>query len=71
MKMLEVLISVMKELVHRGNSVIIVEHNLDVIVSSDYVIDLGPQGGKNGGQIICEGTPYALSEDSTHLLVES
>lgn len=61
----KVLISVMKELVHRGNSVIIVEHNLDVIVSSDYVIDLGPEGGKNGGQIICEGTPYALSKFNT------
>lgn len=59
------LILVMKELVEKGNSLIIVEHNLDVIASSDYVIDIGPGGGKRGGNIVGIGTPLELTSLNT------
>lgn len=56
------LLSVLHELVEQGNSVVIIEHNLDVIKSSDYVIDLGPEGGSGGGQIIAQGTPEKVAK---------
>ncbi len=59
------LLKVMKELVKKGNSLLIIEHNLDVIASSDYVIDIGPSGGKNGGCIVGKGTPFQLSKEET------
>lgn len=59
------LIGVMKELVHKGNSIIVVEHNLDMIASSDYVIDVGPGAGNCGGEIIGEGTPVMVSKLKT------
>ncbi len=55
------LIAVLNRLVDKGNTVIIIEHNLDVIKVADYVIDLGPEGGKGGGFIVCEGTPEAVA----------
>ncbi|MDD5502736.1 MAG: excinuclease ABC subunit UvrA, partial [Candidatus Thermoplasmatota archaeon] len=55
------LISVLNRLVEKGNSVIVIEHNLDVIKSSDYIIDLGPEGGDAGGRIIAQGTPKEVS----------
>jgi excinuclease ABC subunit A len=54
------LMSVIQELVEKGNSVIIIEHNLDVIKCADYIIDLGPEGGNKGGQIIATGTPEEI-----------
>jgi excinuclease ABC subunit A len=51
------LITVLKTLVSYGNSVFIIEHNLDVIKNADYIIDLGPEGGEKGGDIVAEGTP--------------
>ncbi|WP_372773803.1 excinuclease ABC subunit UvrA [Mangrovibacterium sp.] len=51
-------------LIARGHSIIIIEHNLDVIKSADWVIDLGPEGGKNGGKIVFEGTPEQLAKAS-------
>ena len=53
----EKLLKVLRILVSRGNSVFIIEHNLDVIKNADWVIDLGPGGGEAGGQIVAEGTP--------------
>jgi excinuclease ABC subunit A len=51
------LIAVLDSLVERGNSVVVIEHNLDIIKSADYIIDLGPEGGDEGGKVIAEGTP--------------
>jgi len=48
------------QLVERGNTVIVIEHNLDVIKSADWIIDMGPEGGNAGGEIIAEGTPEDL-----------
>ena len=50
----------MNKLVDRGNSVLVIEHNLDVIKVADHIIDLGPEGGDGGGQILYEGTPEGL-----------
>ena len=53
----EQLLNVLNRLVNRGNTVVVIEHNLDVIKTADWVIDLGPEGGENGGAIVAEGTP--------------
>ena len=58
------LIRVLNRLVDNGNTVYIIEHNLDVIKSCDYLIDLGPEGGAAGGELLAEGTPEALSHNS-------
>ncbi|MGV6846245.1 MAG: excinuclease ABC subunit UvrA, partial [Lutibacter sp.] len=57
---IRVLMEVLNKLVNKGNTVLIIEHNLDVIKLADHIIDIGPEGGKNGGQIICEGTPEEI-----------
>ena len=54
---IRVLLEVLNKLVEKGNTVLIIEHNLDVIKQVDYIIDIGPEGGKNGGKILCNGTP--------------
>ena len=54
------LLGVLHHLVDEGKSVVLIEHNLDVIRNSDFVIDLGPEGGQNGGKIIASGTPESL-----------
>jgi excinuclease UvrABC ATPase subunit len=59
------LLDVFQKLVNRGNSVIIIEHNLDFIAASDWVIELGPGGGKQGGHIIFEGTPEEMLNAET------
>ncbi|MBP7792187.1 MAG: hypothetical protein KA120_03900, partial [Candidatus Goldbacteria bacterium] len=51
------LLNVLNKLVSMGNTVIVIEHNLDVIKNADWIIDLGPEGGDNGGHIVAEGTP--------------
>ncbi len=56
------LINVLNRLVEGGNTVIVIEHNLDVIKTADYILDLGPEGGDNGGLVIAEGTPEEIAE---------
>ncbi|MBN1524671.1 MAG: excinuclease ABC subunit UvrA [Spirochaetales bacterium] len=56
------LIEVLQLLVNQGNTIILIEHNLDVIMQADYIIDLGPEGGDRGGQVICAGTPEQVME---------
>lgn len=56
------LLGVLNRLVNKGNSVVVIEHNLDVIKSADWVIDLGPEGGDSGGRVIAEGTPERLAK---------
>lgn len=58
---IERLLNVINSLVDSGNTVIVIEHNLDVIKSADYIIDLGPEGGEAGGEVIAEGTPEEVS----------
>lgn len=60
---IEVLLTVIDKLVEAKNTVIVVEHNLDVVVNSDWVIDLGPEGGDQGGEIVAVGTPEAVAEN--------
>ncbi len=55
------LLKVLHELVDRGNSVVVIEHNLDVIKCADWIIDLGPEGGDKGGQIVARGTPEEVA----------
>ncbi len=57
------LIQVLDDLVKKGNSVLVIEHNLDVIKSADYVIDLGPEGGDEGGEVVAVGTPEEVVEN--------
>ncbi len=57
------LMDVIQKLVDKGNSVVMIEHNIDVICQADYIIDLGPEGGCNGGQIIATGTPEEVSRN--------
>ena len=52
-----ILMNVLNQLVDRGNTVIVIEHNMDVIKMADWIIDMGPEGGRNGGEILAEGTP--------------
>lgn len=59
---IEHLLNVLQKLVDKGNTVLIIEHNLDVIKVSDWVIDLGPEGGNGGGKIIAEGTPEVVAQ---------
>lgn len=58
---IQMLLGVLQRLVDRGNTVVVIEHNLDVIKTADWVIDLGPEGGVKGGKIIAEGTPEAVA----------
>jgi excinuclease ABC subunit A len=56
------MLDILNKLVEKGNTVLIIEHNLDVIRIADHIIDLGPEGGRGGGQIIAQGTPEQVAE---------
>ena len=60
---IKVLLGVLQKLVEQGNTVIVIEHNLDVLKSVDYLFDMGPDGGKAGGMIVAAGTPEDLAND--------
>jgi excinuclease ABC subunit A len=60
---IERLLQVLQRLADNGNTVLVIEHNLDIIKSADWVIDLGPEGGAGGGQIIAQGTPEEVAEN--------
>ena len=60
---IKVLMDVLQQLVEQGNTVIVIEHNLDVLKSVDYLFDMGPDGGKAGGMIVAQGTPEQLAKD--------
>jgi excinuclease ABC subunit A len=62
-KDIQVLLDAMNRLIDRGHSILVIEHNLDVIKSSDYVIDLGPEGGVHGGEIVAQGTPEEIAKN--------
>jgi excinuclease ABC subunit A len=62
---IRVLLDVLNKLVEKGNTIIVIEHNLDVIKSADYIIDMGPEGGRNGGQILFAGTPEEMIVSDT------
>jgi excinuclease ABC subunit A len=58
---IEKLLEVLQCLVDSGNTVLVIEHNLDVIKSADYIIDLGPEGGDDGGRVVAQGTPEEVA----------
>ncbi|WP_333703608.1 excinuclease ABC subunit UvrA [Vibrio hepatarius] len=62
---IELLLSVLHRLRDHGNTIVVIEHNLDVIKTADWIVDLGPEGGSGGGYIIAEGTPEAVAEHKT------
>ena len=61
---IRVLMGVLNKLVDKGNTVIVIEHNLDVIKMADYIIDMGPEGGKGGGELLSFGTPEEVAKST-------
>jgi len=60
------LIDILQELVRRGNTVVVIEHNLDLIKCADHIIDFGPEGGSGGGKVVAKGTPEEIADTDTH-----
>ncbi len=58
------LLEVLNRLVDKGNTVVIIEHNLDVIKTADWILDLGPEGGDDGGYVVAEGTPEEVAQNT-------
>ena len=64
---IKVLLGVLNRLVNKGNTVIVIEHNLDVIKCADYIIDMGPEGGRGGGQVVASGTPEQVAQSTSSI----
>lgn len=64
------LLHVLNKLVDKGNTIVIIEHNMDVIKMADYIVDIGPEGGNRGGKIICSGTPEAIAKHKSSYTAE-
>ena len=64
---IRLLLIVLQRLVDEGNTVLVIEHNLDIVKVADYIIDIGPEGGKGGGKILCEGTPESIVKKSKNV----
>ena len=62
---IKVLLGVLYRLVEKGNTVLVIEHNLDVVKVADHIIDIGPEGGSKGGMVVAEGTPEKVTEHKT------
>ena len=60
---LDKLIKIIQQLADQGNTILIIEHNLDLIKVADYIIDLGPEGGNGGGEVVATGTPHELAKN--------
>jgi excinuclease ABC subunit A len=65
-----ILLDVIQRLVDKGNTVLIIEHNMDVIKVADYIFDMGPEGGMRGGQLVCEGTPEEVAENKISITAQ-
>ena len=63
----QMLLNVLNQLVERGNTVLVIEHNMDVIKSADYLIDMGPEGGEGGGNVVATGTPEHVAKNKKSL----
>ncbi|MFE4413316.1 hypothetical protein [Streptomyces sp. NPDC056821] len=61
----DTLVALLNRLVDRGNTVVVIEHNLDVVRQADWVVDMGPDGGKHGGEVVFTGTPGDLLKSET------
>jgi excinuclease ABC subunit A len=62
---------VINTLVDKGNTILIIEHNMDVIKLADYIIDIGPEGGKGGGKVVAKGTPEEIADNKKATLQSS
>ena len=67
---IKVLLEVLNRLVEKGNTVIVIEHNMDIIKNADYIIDLGPEGGNAGGRVVATGTPEEVATDEQSLTAQ-
>ena len=63
---IELLLQVLNQLVDSGNTVLIIEHNLDVIKTADWLVDMGPEGGDGGGRVVAQGTPETVAAEASH-----
>jgi excinuclease ABC subunit A len=62
----KLLIEILQKLVDKGNTVLVIEHNMDLIKSADYILDIGPEGGDGGGKLVAKGTPEEVANTDTH-----